>query len=63
MTLLVCFYMSWVQITHGTILKNVASLNNLLLNLYFENSTIGLYVLYVLNLYTNFHANQMSFTI
>ena len=33
------------------------------MNLYFENSTVGLYVLYVLNIHANFHTNQMLFTI
>ena len=33
------------------------------MNLYFENSTIGLHVLYVQNMYTNFHTNQILFTI
>ena len=45
--------------TLGVILSNVALSNNLLLNSYFENSTVELYVPYVLNIYTNFHANQM----
>ena len=33
------------------------------MNLYFENSTAGLHVLYILNMHTNFHSNQMLFTI
>ena len=33
------------------------------MNLYFENSTIRLHVLYVLNMHANFHINQMLFTI
>ena len=37
--------------------------NNLLLNLYFENPTIGLHVLYVLNMHANFHINWMLITI
>ena len=40
-------------------LNNVTTLNNLLLNLYFENLSVELYVLYVLNMYAKFHANQM----
>ena len=32
-------------------LSNVTPPNNLLLNLYFKNSTIGLYVLYVFNIH------------
>ena len=39
------------------ILSNVTAPNNLLLNSYFENSTVELYVLYILNIYANFHAN------
>jgi len=33
------------------------------MNLYFENPTIGLHVLYVLNMHVNLHTNQMLFTI
>ena len=52
-------YMGWVQITFGITLSNVTPPNNLLLNSYFENLTIELHILYVLNMYTNFHANRM----
>ena len=51
--------MTWVQVTLGVTLNNVTSLNNLLLNSYFENPSIGLHALYVLNMHTNFHTNQM----
>ena len=33
------------------------------MNLYFENFTIGLHILYVLNMHANFHINQILFTI
>ena len=33
------------------------------MNLYFENITIGLHGLYVLNMHANFYDNQMLFTI
>ena len=33
------------------------------MNFYFENSIIGLHVLYILNMHANFHTNQMLFTI
>ena len=52
-------YMGWVQVTPGVTLNNVTPLNNLLLNAYFENSTVGLHVLYVLNMHENFHAYRM----
>ena len=39
--------------THGAILSNVTPPNNLLMNLYFENLTVELYVLYVLNMHAN----------
>ena len=52
-------HISWVQVTPDVILKNVTPQNNLLLNLYFENPTIGLHVLYSLNMHANFHANRM----
>ena len=49
----------WVQVTLDVILKNVTLTDNLLLNSYFENSTIGSHFLYVLNTHANFHANRM----
>ena len=51
--------MGWVQIIFGITLSNVTPTNNLLLNSYFENSTVELHVLYVHNIHANFHANQM----
>ena len=33
------------------------------MNLYFKNSTIGLQVLYVINMHTNFYTNRMLFII
>ena len=47
----------------GITLSNITPPDNLLMNLYFENFTIGLHVLYVLNMHINFHINQMLFTI
>ena len=55
--------MGWVQVTSNITLSNVTILDNLLMNLYFENSTIKLHVLYVLNVHTKFHTNRMLFTI
>ena len=49
----------WVRVTHDVTLKNVTPPNNLLLNSYFENLTIGLHVLYGLNMHANFHANRI----
>ena len=56
-----CMYlfMSWIQVTPGVTLSNFTPSNNLLLNSYFENLTIGLHILYVLNTYVNFHDNQI----
>ena len=48
--------MDSVQVTH------VITLNNFT-QLYFENLIVGLYVLYILNMYTNFHINHMLFNI
>ena len=48
---------SLVQVTPDITLKNVTPPDNLLLNAYFENPTIGLHDLYVLNMHANFHAN------
>ena len=33
------------------------------MNSYFKNYTVGLYVLYFLNIHTNIHANQLLFII
>ena len=55
-------YMSWVQVIPNVTLNSVTLSNNLLLNSYFKNPTIELHVLYVLNMFANFHANQMLFT-
>ena len=54
--------MFWVQVTPSITLSNVTPPNNLLKNSYFENSTVKLHVLYVLNIHTNFHVNWMFFT-
>ena len=51
--------MSWVQVIPGVTLNNITPLNNLLLNLYFENPNVELYILYVFNIHTKFHTNQM----
>ena len=51
--------MGWVQVTPGVTLSNVTPQNNLLLNSYFENPIDELYVLYVFNMYVNFHANRI----
>ena len=55
--------MVWVLVIHGVTLNNITQPNNLLLNLYFKNLTIGLHVLYVFNMRANFYINQMLFTI
>ena len=49
----------WVQVTPGVTLSNVTPLNNLLLSSYFENLTVKLHVLYVLNMHAKFHVNQI----
>ena len=49
--------MDWVQVTLGVTLSDVTSPNTLLFNSYFENPTVELYVLYVLNMHANFHAD------
>ena len=51
--------MGWVQVILGVTLSNVILSNNLLLNSYFKNSTVELYVL---NMHTNIH-DQLSFII
>ena len=47
----------WVQVTPGITLSNITPSNNLLLNLYFENPTVELHILYVFNMHANFHVN------
>ena len=59
----VCVCVSWVQVTPSVTLSNITPTNNLLFNLYFENPTVELHVLYVLKILAKFHANQMQFTI
>ena len=50
----------WVEYKlHSVTLSNVTLPNNFLLNSYFENPTIELRVLYVLNMSANFHANRI----
>ena len=51
--------MGWVQIITGVTLNNFTPSNNLLLNSYFENPTVGLHVPHDLNMHANFHVNQM----
>ena len=53
----------WVQVTHDVTLKNDILSNNSLLNSYFKIFIFRLYVLYVLNMHINIHANQVLFTI
>ena len=55
--------MSWVQVIPSVILSNITKPNNLLLNSYFKNLTIGLHILHVFNMHVNFYINQMLFTI
>ena len=55
--------MSLVQVKSSVALSNVTPLNNLLLNLYFENLTVELHVLYVFSMHVNFYTNQILFTI
>ena len=56
--LYIYIYMGWVQVTSNIPLSNVTIPNNLLMNLYFENFTIELHVLYILNMHTKFHINS-----
>ena len=56
-------YIGWVQVTLGVTLSNITLPNNLLLNSYFENPTVELHVIYVINIHANFYINWMLFTI
>ena len=55
--------MSWVQVTLSVTLNNVTPSNNLVYNSYFENHTVELHVLYILNIHANFHVNWILFII
>ena len=55
--------MGWIQVLLGVTLNNITPPNNLLLISFFENLTIELHVLYVLNMHVNFHINQILFPI
>ena len=56
-------YIYIIQVTPHVTLNNVTPSNNLLLNSYFNNPTIELHVLYMLNIHANFHANRILFTL
>ena len=53
----------WMIIKVNYKLMRVTTPNSFFLNSYFENLTVGLHDLYVLNMHANFHSNQMLFTI
>ena len=53
----------WKYFKHNNVLYIITPPNNLLLNSYFKNFTVKLYILYVLNMHTNIHVNQLLFTI
>ena len=54
---------SYWEVTPGVTLLRVTPPNNLLMNLYFENSTVELHILFVLNMHVDFHTNRMLITI
>jgi len=56
-------YIGWIQILLGVTLSNIIPPNNLLLISFFENLTIELHILYVLNMHVIFHVNQILFLI
>ena len=53
----------WVQITYNIILSNVIPFDKFLLNLYFENLTDELHILYVFNIHVKFWINLKLFII
>ena len=53
----------WFQVRFDVTLSNVTQSNNLLKNLYFENFTVRLHVLYVVKMQAKIHSNRMLFTI
>ena len=56
-------WLALLMIISDITLSNVTSSNDLLLNSYFKNFTVGLHILYVLNIHANFHVNWMLFII
>ena len=55
--------MNKVKDTPSVILSNITRLIDLLLNLNLEIVIVGLHILYIINMHTNFHVNRMLFTI
>ena len=55
--------MNKVKDTPSVILSNITLLIDLLLNLNLEIVIVGLHILYIINMHTNFHVNRMLFTI
>ena len=43
-------------------ISNVTQFNKILLDSYFENLTVGFYILYLFNEHAKFHIKQMLFT-
>ena len=48
----------WVQVTPSITLNDFTLLNNLLLNVNFDNSTVGLHYIHILFVLVKFHGEQ-----
>ena len=48
----------WVQVTLSVTLRDVTQLNNLLLNVNFDKSTIGLHYIHILSMLAKFHSDK-----
>ena len=49
---------SWVQVTLSVTLRDITQLNNLLLNVNFDKSTIGLHYIHILSMLAKFHSDK-----
>ena len=63
LTYIYIYIYGWFQVRFDVTLSNVTQSNNLLKNLYFENFTVRLHVLYVVKMQAKIHSNRMLFTI
>ena len=52
----------WLKVTHSVTLSNV-TLPITCYGIHYENLTIGLHILYLVNMHANFNANKMLFII
>ena len=52
--------MNWVQVTFGVILSDITPLNNLLLDVNFDKSTVELHYIHICSMLAKIHGDQRS---